>query len=259
MNPPGNRSASNPMESARRLAAPPRQKRFYKTAEMAPEEGGFTLRLDGKRALTPGRNPIAVPDARLAEAIAAEWSAQGEEIDPASMPATRLANSAIDGVAPRRQDIRDTIAAYAGTDLLYYRAGEPDGLVARQRAAWDPLLAWAERQFRARFMLAEGVMHVAQPEPALQAIRAELARLDDPFRLAGLSLATTLTGSALIALALNAGAIGVEEAWEAAHVDEDWNISKWGEDAEAGERRARRFADFRAAALVLAPLPCREE
>lgn len=246
------KTSSNPMGSARRLAAPVLPKRFYKEAEMVPEEEGFALRLDGKRAMTPGRNPIMVPEARLAEAIAAEWSGQGDQINPASMPATRLANSAIDGVASRKQEVRDTILAYAGTDLLYYRAGEPEGLVARQAEHWDPILAWAEQAYVVRFVLAEGVMHVAQPERTLERIQAELSKQEDPFRLAALSLATTLTGSALIALALSAGVIGVDQAWEAAHVDEDWNISQWGADAEATERRQRRFADFRAAALVLA-------
>lgn len=241
----------NPMESARRLAAPVRQRRFYRNAEMVKEEGGFTLRLDGKRAMTPGRRPLAVPDPHFAQAIAAEWSAQGSDIDPATMPATRLANSAIDGVADRLQEVRDGITAYAGTDLLCYRAGEPEGLVARQHELWDPLLAWAEQRFAARFVLAQGVMHVAQPENALRAVEAEVNRFDDPLRLAGLSLATTLTGSALIALAISAGAVGVEEAWRAAHADEDWNISQWGEDPEAMQRRRQRFEDFRTAALAL--------
>jgi chaperone required for assembly of F1-ATPase len=187
----------------------------------------------------------------MAEAIAAEWRAQRDVIDPATMPVTGLANSAIDGVAARMAETREAVLAYAGTDLLYYRAGEPEGLVARQRALWDPLLAWAEERHGVRFVLAEGVMHVAQPEATLAALAADLARCDDPFRLAGLHLATTLTGSALIAFALAEGAIEAERAWAAAHVDEDWNVAQWGEDAEAAERRARRHADFRAAALVL--------
>ena len=247
----GGGAPQNPMQSARRLAAPVKPRRFYSTVEMRPEPGGFTLRLDGKPAMTPGRNPLAVPHRRLADAIAAEWSAQIEHIDPGDMPATRLANSAIDGVAPRRQAVRDVLAEYAGTDLLFYRAGAPEGLVERQRELWDPVLEWARERFGVRFILAEGVMHVAQPDAALQAIRAELAAIEDPFRLAALSLATTLTGSALIALTLNSCAMEVERAWAAAHVDEDWNISQWGEDAEAKERRARRYADFRAAALLL--------
>jgi chaperone required for assembly of F1-ATPase len=240
---------ANPMEAARRLTAPPRQKRFYAKVETPEEEGGFTLLLDGKRAMTPGRRPLAVPHRRLAEAIAAEWAAQSEFIDPASMPVTRLANTAIDGVAGRMAEVRADILAYAGTDLLYYRAEEPEGLVASQNAAWDPVLDWAEKRFSVRFIRAAGISHAAQPE--LAAIAADLDSEHDPFRLAGLHLATSLGGSALIALALSASAIDVDAAWTAAHVDEDWNISKWGADAEAMRRRARRFDDFRAAALAL--------
>jgi chaperone required for assembly of F1-ATPase len=241
----------NPLEAARRLSTRLRVKRFYDEAAIVAEGGGFALHLDGKRAMTPGRNPLKVPSLNLGEAIAAEWRAQGPEIDPASMPVTRLANSAIDGVASRMDEVRGDVLSYAKTDLLYYRAAEPEGLVARQHEAWDPILAWAERRFGVRFMLAEGIAHVAQSPTALSAIAAAVAVFDDPFRLAGLHLATTLTGSALIALALSAGGLGVEEAWAAAHVDEDWNINGWSEDAEAAQRRARRFQDFRAAALAL--------
>jgi chaperone required for assembly of F1-ATPase len=247
------------MQSARRLSSRVLQKRFYKHAEMHEAEGVFTLRLDGRPARTPARNPLAVRDPRLAQAIAAEWNGQGEHIDAAAMPVTRLANTALDGVAARLQEVRDDILAYAGTDLLYYRAGEPEGLVARQRGAWDPIVAWAERRFGGRFVLAEGVMHVPQPQAALAAIAAELAAIAEPFRLAGLHLATNLSGSALIALALAEGAIDTEAAWAAAHVDEDWNISQWGPDAEAMHRRARRFVDFEAAALALAPVLKRAE
>jgi chaperone required for assembly of F1-ATPase len=218
---------------------------------MLPEAAGFALTLDGKRARTPGGRALVVDGSLLAEAVAAEWNNQREFIDPSSMPVTRLANSAIDGVAHRPEDVREAILAYAASDLLCYRAGEPQGLVARQRELWDPILAWAERRFHVRFVLAEGVVHVAQPPATAAAIAEELAEVANPFRLAGLSLATTLTSSALIALALAAGALGIDAAWAAAHVDEDWNISQWGEDSEAAERRARRYADFRAAALAL--------
>ena len=249
--PGSRRPGPDPIAAARRLTAPVRQKRFYRSVEMFEEAGGFTLRLDGKRAMTLGRNSLAVPDRRLADAIAAEWRAQGEFIEPSSMPVTRLANSAIDGVAARRDEVRAEILAYAGTDLLYYRAEAPATLVARQGALWDPILAWAVSRFGAHFALAAGVVHVAQPEATMWAIGAEVTRFDEPFRLAGLMLATTLTGSALIALALVEGVLDADTAWAAAHVDEDFNISQWGEDAEAAARRARRLADFRAAALAL--------
>lgn len=167
------------------------------------------------------------------------------------MPVTRLANSAIDGVAPRLEEVRADVLAYAGTDLLCYRAGEPEGLVALQAQRWDPVLGWAERRLGARFVLAEGVMHVPQPAVTLAAFASALAHYDDAFAVAGLHVATTLTGSALLGLALAEGAVGVEDAWAAAHVDEDWNMQLWGEDAEALARRARRFEEFRAAALAL--------
>jgi chaperone required for assembly of F1-ATPase len=242
----------DPMESARRLAAPPRQKRFYERVTMPKESAVHILRLDGKRAMTPGRKPLAVPSERLAGAIVSEWEAQRETIDPLSMPVTRLANSAIDGVADRMEEVRRDVVSYAESDLLYYRAESPEGLVRRQNELWDPILVWAARAFIVRFNLAGGVMHVAQPEETTQALAALIDTFDEPFRLAGLHLATTLTGSALISLALSHGEQDADSAWAAAHVDEDWNISQWGEDAEAAERRARRLADFRASALALA-------
>lgn len=245
------RGESDPLATARRLTAPVRPKRFYASVAVPEEQGSFVLRLDGKRAMTPGKRPVAIARRDLAEAIAAEWRAQGELIDPTSMPVTRLANSAIDGVAGRKAEVRAPIHGYAGSDLLYYRAGEPDELVERQRRSWDPIIAWAEKRFGVRFMLAEGVMHVDQPQPTLAAVGAVIDSYDEPFRLAGLSLATTLTGSALIALGLGEGALDVHSAWTAAHVDEDWNIEKWGQDSEAMRRRAHRFADFQAAALAL--------
>jgi len=248
----GEREESDPLAKARRLAGPARPKRFYESVEMPEEPGeGYVLRLDGKRAVTPGKKTLAVPRGDLARAIAAEWAAQGEVIDPIAMPVTRLANSAIDGVPPRLEEARQPIREYAAADLLYYRAGEPEGLVAAQQEVWDPVISWAERYFGVRFVLSEGVMHVAQPETTLAALKRAIDRFDEPFRLAGLSLATTLTGSALVALALAEGALDQEAAWKAAHVDEDWNIARWGADAEAMLRRARRHADFRAAALAL--------
>jgi chaperone required for assembly of F1-ATPase len=243
---------ADPIARARRAGAPAGPKRFYAQADMREEAGLYALRLDGKEALTPARNRLRVPQKTLAAEIAAEWRQQGERIDPASMPATRLANSAIDGVAPRMAEARRDILAYADSDLLCYRAGEPEGLVLRQRQAWDPLVGWAERRFCIRIVLAEGVVHAPQPTPTLAALARAVAAYDEPFRLAGLSLATTLTGSLILALALAEGEVDAETAWRAAHVDEDWNIEKWGEDAEAAQRRAARFADFRAAALALA-------
>lgn len=239
------------MQAARRLAAPPRQRRFYAHAEALSVEGGYALHLDGKRAVTPGRRPLVVPERRLGDAIVAEWAGQGETIDPLSMPVTRLANSAIDGVAGRAEDVRREVLAYAGADLLYYRADGPEGLVECQQRFWNPLIAVTEARYGVRFVLSEGVTHVAQPASTLDALADAIGHFDEPFRLAGLSLATTLTGSALIALLLAEGEIEADAAWAAAHVDEDWNVSQWGEDAEAAARRRQRLADFRSAALML--------
>ena len=238
---------------ARAGGRPALPKRFYARVDMAEQDGRFALRLDGRPANTPARNPLAVPSRRLADAVAAEWSAQAEVIDPATMPATRLANTALDGVASHMDEVRASILGYAGSDLLYYRAGEPERLVRQQNEAWNPILDWAERRFAVRFALAEGVMHVRQPDETVAAIGARLAEFDDPFLLTGLQMATTLTGSALIALALAEGALEADAAWTAGHVDEDWNISQWGADAEAMARRERRRADFDAAALALRP------
>ncbi|MYZ49595.1 ATP12 family chaperone protein [Propylenella binzhouense] len=242
----------DPIETARRLSAPDLPKRFYSEVSLAETAGGWAIRLDGRGARTPARNELACPDRRFAEAVAAEWAAQSERIDPGSMPATRLANTALDGVAREIEAVRDGIAAFAESDLLCYRADAPEGLVAEQRAHWDPLVAATEARLGRRVMLAEGIMHVPQLPELLAAVRAEIGAVEDPFRLAALHVVASLTGSAFIALALGHGAVAPDAAWAAAHVDEDWNIRHWGEDAEATARRDRRRAEFDAAALVLA-------
>jgi chaperone required for assembly of F1-ATPase len=165
------------------------------------------------------------------------------------MPLTRLANSIIDGVAPSPAPVTDEIEKYLGTDLLFYRAEGPPGLVESQRRHWDPIVEWAREALGARFVLAEGVMHVAQPPEASAGAAAAIPK--DPWRLGAVHVATTLTGSALLALALAAGRITVDEAWAAAHVDEDWNMEFWGRDELALQRRAYRFAEMQAAARVL--------
>jgi chaperone required for assembly of F1-ATPase len=154
--------------------------------------------------------------------------------------------------------VRAEIERYLGSDLLFYRAAGPEQLLARQAARWDPVLEWANARFGARFVLAAGVMHVAQPAAAVKAVAAAIPRVDgsinDLWRLGALNVVTTLTGSALLALALDAGTIDTEAAWAAAHVDEDWNMAFWGRDALALERRAVHFAEMAAAAAVLSSL-----
>ncbi|WP_248310405.1 ATP12 family protein [Bosea sp. 117] len=226
-----------------------RPKRFYTRAEAAAGEGGFRVELDGRPIRTPGRNLVAVPSRDTAEALAAEWAAQGERVDPMTMPLTRLVNSALDGVARDPRAVADEIVRYAGSDLLCYRAEAPERLVDRQTLHWDPVLDWARDTLGARFILTQGIIFVDQPPSAVAAVDEALPA--DPLRLAALNLMTTLSGSALLALAVWHGLLSPEAAWAAAHVDEDVQIEMWGEDAEAMERRAARWRDFSAAAALL--------
>ena len=228
----------------------PLPRRFYERAEAREEPGGFALVLDGRPARTPGRAPLFLPTRALGEAVAAEWQAQAATIDPGTMPLTRLANTAVDGVAPTADAVRADIARYAASDLVCYRAGEPDALVAAQAAAWDPVLRWAEEELGARFILSEGVTFVAQPDGSLHRVRERIEAERSPFRLAALHVLTTLAGSVLIALMLGAGRLGVREAWGALHVDELFQEGRWGADHEATERRALREAEFEAAATL---------
>jgi chaperone required for assembly of F1-ATPase len=242
---------SDPVADAQRLTRPELPKRFYELAKSESVEGGFALRLDRRGAKTPARNSLVVKDKRVAEALAAEWNAVGERIDPAAMPLTKLVNSAIDRVAGEMEAVHGDIVAYAGTDAVCYRADGPESLISAEDAAWNPLLAWAKEALGARFMLAGGVMHVRQDGAALAAI-AEAVKPLDSLQLAALHVVTTLTGSALIALALARGRLTPDAAWDAAHVSEDWQMSQWGRDEMALQRRAARRAEFDAAALVLA-------
>jgi len=240
----------DPTETARRAIRPRLRKRFYKRAHTSEGgEGDVAIFLDGSPVLTPSHRALAVPTRALAQAIAAEWEAQAEWIDPARMPLTRLANAVIDAVSEKPQPVADEVAKYLGTDLLLYRAEAPAGLIEKQAQAWDPVLVWVRNAFNARFVLAQGVMHVPQPREAIAATRAAIP--SEPWRLAAVASITTLTGSGLLALAVAQGALDADAAWIAAHVDEDWQMSQWGRDELAMERRAFRFAEFQAAVAVL--------
>ncbi|MGO8739506.1 ATP12 family chaperone protein [Rhodoblastus sp.] len=248
----------DPVKAARREIKRPPPKKFYSLVGVAPRDGGFALTLDGKPVLTPARAPLIVPTRALAEAVAAEWRRQGEFIDPADMPITRLVNTALDGVSRAMQTTAAGIATFAGSDLICYRAGEPASLVAAQNAAWEPILAHFRVAHGARFVCAEGVVFVDQPPESLASIEKRVAREakkpDGALRLAALHVMTALTGSALIALALIDGALGLDAAWAAAHVDEDCQWRLWGQDQEASERRAARLKDMRAAYELYAAL-----
>lgn len=246
----------DPRELARRDMQKSLPNRFYKQAAIERDGEAFALALDGKRAGTPGRTPLAVHDEKLAHALAAEWNAQEKVIDPATMPLTRIVNSALDGVAREMEAVAAEVVKYAGSDLVCYRASDPRSLVAEQAAAWDPVLAWMRERHGAFFMLSEGVMFVEQTPVALDAVRKALASSIGeseaaPLRLAGLHVITTLTGSAMLALAVAQGFMDTAAAWKAAHVDEDFQIRNWGEDLEAAARRERRWAEMQAAAELL--------
>jgi len=245
-------SAADPMESARRSSRAVLRKRFYTSAGVGEAGGGFTVTLDGKPIKTPSGRSVIVPTRALAEMIAVEWNAQGENIEPLTMPLTRLANSVVQGVVDQAEAVRDDVAKYFASDLLFYRAGHPEGVVEREAAHWDPILFWAAEALGAHFILAEGVMHVRQPESAIAATRESLPA--DPWAIAALHVITALTGSALLALALFRDVIDSDQAWAAAHVDEDWNAEKWGVDDEVAARKAAKLVDFKAAAAVLKAL-----
>ena len=248
----GKKDSANapPADAAKTTQKTSLPKRFYKEVATKDDGGGVALLLDGKPVRTPGKAPLVLPTRALAEAVAGEWRAQGERIDPTTMPLTKLANSAIDGVSGREQAVIDDILAFAGADLLCYRARGPRGLVEAQETQWDPVLAWVRDALGVPLFLAKGIVHVAQPAASLDRIKETLAG-SDAFGLAALHVMTSLTGSALLALAVAQGRMSPEEAWVAAHVDEDWQISQWGEDAEAAARRKNRWRDFAAAARML--------
>ncbi len=251
---PGTRPP-DPNESARQSAQVPLRKRFYRKAFFAGTAEGFAITLDDKPIHTPSGQVLVVPARDIAQVIAGEWDAQVDVIDPMTMPLTRLANSVIAAVVNRVEAVAGDVAKYLQSDLLFYRAAHPEALVAREAAHWDPVLLWARDALGAHFILAEGVMHVKQPEQAVAAARAVMP--SEPWSIAALHVATTITGSALLALALLHGARDLDQVWAAANIDEDWNAEQWGADKEAMTRRAARLRDLRAAAQVLAAMRAR--
>lgn len=229
---------------------PPLPRRFYTSAGVAEGAAAFGVVLDGRPVRTPRKRALEVPTRGLAEAIAAEWQAQGDHIDPATMPLTRIANSALDAVADSMEAVAEDIASFAGSDLVCYRAQAPQELVQRQAAAWDPILAWTRTSLGAQFETTRGIVHIDQPDAARRAVLLKLKPYG-PLGLAALHVITTLTGSALLALAHADGAVDTDAAWAAAHVDEDWQIEHWGQDSEAAERRQMRECEMRAASRIL--------
>lgn len=224
-------------------------KRFFKVAA-STGTGPFGVALDDRPLRTPGRVALEMRSPRLAEAIAAEWNAQGAEILPRTMPLTGLANAAIDHVAPDATGFADTLARFAESELLAYRAEHPPALVAHQAEHWDPWLAWARGRYDVDFTLVAGVIHRPQPAATLARLTAAF-RAFDAFRLAALNPVVTISGSAVIGLAVAEAAMDAEKAWTVSHLDELWQAEQWGKDplAEAGHRE--RQGDLAAAVAFL--------
>lgn len=225
-------------------------RRFYTDVSHRPAEGGYAVLLDGRPVRTPGRAVLILPCEPLARAVADEWAAQGETIEPQTMPLTRLANTVLDGVLPNPGPVADAIAHYAASDLLCHRAAWPADLVARQSAAWDPMIAWANHRFDITLAVGTGVMPIAQALEALARLAAAAHALA-PWPLAATHVATTVTGSLILGLALAEGAIDVERAWAAGQLDDLYQAQTWGEDPEAAKARALRRADLDTAAILL--------
>ena len=225
-------------------------KRFWKSASAVETEGGFAIELDGRRVKTPARAELTVPTQALADAIAAEWNECGETVDPRVMPLTGLATAAIDRVAPDKRTFAASIARYAETDLVCYRAEGPETLVTRQAESWDALLGWARRRYDVDFACQRGVMHLAQPEETVRKLGHAVAALD-VFQLAGLSPLVTIGGSLIAALAVLEEMMPATEAWEAVSLDDRWQMEQWGADAEAEAALDLRRRDFLTGAQFL--------
>jgi chaperone required for assembly of F1-ATPase len=225
-------------------------KRFYKEVGVGSAVGGFAVTLDGKTPRTPAQKPVVVPYQTVAAAMAEEWAAQQEFIDPKTMPVVRLINSAVEAGDERVEALREEIVKYSGNDLLLYRADTPRELVAEQERVWDAVLVTLARHFEIGFQPTIGILHQPQPAPTLERLRLSLADAE-LIEAVALNSLTGITGSGLLSIALREGLLTPEEVWTAAHVDEDYNIRLWGAVEEATERRAKRQLEFDAAVRVL--------
>ena len=249
--------SEDPVDRARAAQRPSLPKRFYADVSVGEAHGadgapGFTILLDGRPVRTPARSLLLSPSRKIADAMAVEWAAQKDVIDPFTMPLTRLVNVALDRVAAETEAVREDVVRYIGTDMLFYRAEGPQSLVARQAQHWDGVLDWFRDEHGARFYLAEGIRHVAQPDESVEKVGMLVP--SSVLQLAAVHSITSLTGSALLALAVAQGHLDGAIAWRAAHVDEDWNRDQWGEDELATERRLAREAEMNAAVHMLALL-----
>lgn len=226
-------------------------KRFYEAATVGRGSDGYAILLDGRAVRTPGKATLEVGSAVLAEAIAEEWQAQDEEVDPTSMPMNNLACTAIDIVTPRQQEIVEDLAGYGGHDLICYWTDESGDLLSRQQQHWQPLLDWAAQSLSAPLLKTCGVVSQDQPPASLAALRTEVER-HDTMALTGLAAAVQTSGSLVIGLAVFLGRLDAEQAYEISQLDEIYQGERWGEDAEATARRQALLEDMRGAARFLA-------
>lgn len=222
-------------------------KRFWKQAVAEACDGGFTVKLDGRAVKTPARRALVLPSLAMAQAVAAEWDAQQGLVKPDTMPVTRAANSALDKLAEQFAEVADLLAAYGASDLLCYRATGPAELIARQAAAWDPLLDWSATALDAPLLSTQGVIHIAQPEASIARLTA-LVQGFTPFQLAAVHDLIAISGSLVLALAVTRGRISVEQAWDLSRIDETWQNELWGVDDDAAAQESlKRQALFEAA------------
>jgi len=228
------------------------QKRFWKQVSVAESDGGFAVELDGRRVKTPAKAPLAVPTRRMADAIAAEWDAQTESVDPGTMPCTRSANAAIDKVTHQHSEVADMLAEYGDSDLLCYRADTPAELTLRQAREWDPALDWAAEALGARLQPRAGVLHQPQDPAALEILRGKVHAMT-PFQLAAFHDLVGISGSLVLGFAAALGWRGADEIWQLSRLDERWQEEQWGVDEEAQAAaevkrqeflHAKRFYDF---------------
>jgi chaperone required for assembly of F1-ATPase len=230
-------------------------KRFWRNAEVAKTQTGYAVLLDGRGVKTPAKTPLVVPTERLAQKIATEWTAQEDRVDPTTMPFTRMANSALDKVAPQHSEVAEMLASYADSDLLCYRADTPQGLVDRQCAAWDPLLDWAADTYDARLTPVVGVMHRPQDAGALTRLSHEVHG-QSSFELAAFHDLVSMSGSLVIGLAVVRDVCPAEEAWQVSRIDEIWQEDQWGQDEDAAIIAQRKRGEFLHAADFFALSAC---
>jgi chaperone required for assembly of F1-ATPase len=226
-------------------------KRFYKEVSVGEADGGLRILLDGRTVKTPAKNNLALPTRALAEAIAAEWRGQGDEVDPVSMPFLKLANTVIDGVDANRAEVITAILRFGENDLLCYRAHQPAELAALQAQGWDPVLAWARRRYGVEFVVVEGFTHADQPAATLDAFRAALGH-QDSFSLAALHVVASMAGSVVLALALAEGELVPAQIFALSRIDENYQASKWGSDHEAEVRASNLARELDTAAEFIA-------